>query len=444
MITQLNIENFRAFDKLDLPLSKINLFFGPNNSGKSSLISPITLLSQTLQSPDSDVNLLLSGKFEDLGTYSDMVYKNDIAKHIKIGLKASFTDTFRFIDTHDNFKVEERELPQYYFEMNFAYRKQRHEIILKGTEIDDEDGKLLFKTRYSSRLNKQVLELLNPSIRAAKRAFEQRYSTTNCMPNFSRFWFSRENKQMDYLKKFITKLREYLINIEYIGPFRADPERTYLLSGENPSNVGKRGDKAIDILVSDEKRRGKQKKGILNSVSDWLFDAGVAKQIIVQYLTDRHFEMLIKNIETEEQENLVDTGFGCSQVLPIIVAGLNRNKGDLLIMQQPEIHLHPKAQAGLGSFINTVAQKGVQIILETHSEHLLLRVQSHIASGELKPDDVFVYYFDSEINPEDNKQRKVVHRISFNENGLFRDKWPKGFFPERLNEARRLAKLSIR
>jgi len=76
-ISVVSAENCRAFEALDVPLTKINLFFRPNNSGKSAILSALSLLSQTLDSADREVALLLNGKFEDLGTYEDIVYGND-------------------------------------------------------------------------------------------------------------------------------------------------------------------------------------------------------------------------------------------------------------------------------------------------------------------------------------------------------------------------------
>ena len=149
---------------------------------------------------------------------------------------------------------------------------------------------------------------------------------------------------------------------------------------------------------------------------------------------------MVENIDTGEAENLADAGFGCSQILPILVAGLNCEPGSLLIIQQPEIHLHPKAQAELGSFLYMVAKKGVQLIVETHSEQLLLRLQSHIAAGDLGLEDICVYCTDY----DQNNNNKILRNLPIGEDGIFTKEWPRGFFPERLEEAKRLAKLSLR
>ena len=151
MITRLYLENFRAFEKLDIPLTKINCFFGPNNSGKSAILSAINVLSQTLDSSDRDVPLLLNGKLEDLGTYEDTVYGSDLNRNIKIGLDILENG----VDTPDNVPQSLR------IAVTYRYRKQRREIVIGGIEIESPLNELLLKTRVSERSNAQMVEHLN-------------------------------------------------------------------------------------------------------------------------------------------------------------------------------------------------------------------------------------------------------------------------------------------
>ena len=87
VLTRLYLQNFRAFEQLDIRLTKINCFLRPNDSGKSAILSAINVLSQTIDNNDRDVSLLLNGKFEDLGTYRDTVFNNDLSRDTKIGLE---------------------------------------------------------------------------------------------------------------------------------------------------------------------------------------------------------------------------------------------------------------------------------------------------------------------------------------------------------------------
>ena len=149
--------------------------------------------------------------------------------------------------------------------------------------------------------------------------------------------------------------------------------------------------------------------------------------------------MRLTHFRSDEDENLADVGYGCSQILPILVAGFSRPKGTTLVIEQPELHLHPKAQAELGTFLFDLWKRNMQLFIETHSEHLLLRLQSHIASGELHPSEVMVYY----VYTDQNK-KKDAKLLPIGSDGIFMQEWPEGFFPERLREAKRLAGLSIK
>ncbi len=178
----------------------------------------------------------------------------------------------------------------------------------------------------------------------------------------------------------------------------------------------------------------------MNNVSNWLNQCDISSDVEVVPLTDRHYEIRLSNSGTGESENLADVGFGCSQILPILIAGFNLKKRQILIVEQPEIHLHPKAQAKLGSFFCDLSKRNIQTFIETHSEHLLLRIQSHIASGDLDPEDVKVYY----VFANKETDRKEVEEIKLNKNGTFLTEWPEGFFPERLVEVKKIAKASLK
>jgi len=132
-------------------------------------------------------------------------------------------------------------------------------------------------------------------------------------------------------------------------------------------------------------------------------------------------------------------GFGCSQVLPVLTAGLNLFTDEegaderVLIVQEPEIHLHPNAQAALGSFFVNLVQNDGQVFIETHSDNLVLRIARHVALGQLEPGDVSIFYVSDDAD-------KRVTPIEITADGQFRPEWPGGFFPQRQEESFELAK----
>jgi len=445
MITRLLLENYRAFENLDINLSRINLFFGPNNSGKSALLSALGLLSQTIDSIDPDIPFLLNGKYEELGTFEDLVFQNKVDKKIKIGLEVSGLKETVFRQSSSrsrSYQIVEDDMPPAYVEVTIGYRKQRHEVILEALEYRLPVDQLLLKTRRVNRSGRQVVESIHDSLDITPSEASRALRTLHFLPFIGLTAGTRASRGGDLsrrIRHLTMGLNEILTNIEFVGPFRQYPQRTYLSSGESPSSVGKHGERAIDILVADSRRRGSKRLGIASSVSEWLRTAEIAHEIVIKTLTDRHFEARMQHFATGESENLADIGFGCSQVLPILVAGYNLQPGSTFVVQQPEIHLHPRAQAELGTFLCRLAQKGVQVFVETHSEHLLLRLQSHVAGGDIEANDIAVHY----IYPE-GAIRKTAVRLPLESDGLFSEDWPEGFFPERLNEARRLAQAPSR
>jgi len=139
--------------------------------------------------------------------------------------------------------------------------------------------------------------------------------------------------------------------------------------------------------------------------------------------------LVLEDRETGLRLSVRDVGFGVSQILPVVTTALGLNN-TLVMIEQPEIHLHPRLQAELGELIVQSAEaRGNQFILETHSEHLLLRMRRLIRRGFIAPDFVSVLY----VDPRRDGTAEVI-RIELDEGGEFMDEWPDGFFPERFTE----------
>ena len=233
--------------------------------------------------------------------------------------------------------------------------------------------------------------------------------------------------------------QEYLKKIVYIGPLREYPERVYSYSGNTPSNVGKSGKYTPDILM--------KKPDLVNKINQWFDRFDISYGLKVEVLKRNLFSLSLVDKKTGVDVSPKDVGFGIGQLLPILVQGaLSENK--ILFIEQPEIHVHPRLQAELGSFFSEMAGRhenpdvfeewGNQFIIETHSEHLILRLlrlirdttNGDLKEGEkpLRPEDVAVIY----AKPTEHGTELMELRIS--EDGDFIDKWPDGFFTERAKE----------
>lgn len=435
MITRLIAHNYRAFEELNIPLTKINLFLGPNNAGKSSIISAINLLSQTIDSDDRVIPLSLTGKFEDLGAYQDVVYRNQADRDITLGLE--------FLS---NKIPKELGIKQFGAMVTYHYRPKRHEIVVKSMEIYIPPKELIMKTRIAQKGSNQLIEKVGDHFKGIELGTKSsgKIKLNHYFPRYINR--ARKNTKddtiegnLDFILFYLQRhFLQHLQSVEFIGPFRSAPERVYTFSGETPSSVGVHGEKAIDAIVADHFRRESKKINIADTISHWLKKAEIAESLEVVSLTDRHFEIRLYHYDTKEDENLADVGYGCSQILPILVSGYSIKSNSILMMEQPELHLHPKAQAEIGTFLLDVANRDVQIFVETHSEHLLLRLQSHVAAGDLSKDDISVFY----VYSDREKRNKVCKLMPIGKDGFYTEKWPRGFFPERLEEAKRIAKYS--
>jgi hypothetical protein len=198
-----------------------------------------------------------------------------------------------------------------------------------------------------------------------------------------------------------------LDSIYYLGPLREFPKRDYLWARSRPSDVGKRGDKAIDaILAATEAqetrnlRPNARRKPFQLIIAHWLNQMGLIHSFRVEEIKagSNRWQALIRTRKDASEVLLTDVGFGVSQVLPVITLLQFVPEGSTVILEQPEIHLHPLAQAELADvIIQAATHRRVQVILESHSEHLLLRLQRRIAEDTLSKDDVKLYFSDAPL-----------------------------------------------
>lgn len=221
-----------------------------------------------------------------------------------------------------------------------------------------------------------------------------------------------------------------LRNFAYLGPLREFPHRSYLVSGQAPSDVGTRGERVAEALWFSTRIKV-QRERMLRNINEWAAKFGVAKEVRLERLgRSNQYQVIFVDPNLKIDVNLTDVGFGASQLLPIIVQGFYTQSPTLMLIEQPEIHLHPKAQALLGDlFIVFAHEIKHKLIIETHSEHLLARVQRRIAEEKLSPEEVTIYYFDP------TERGTQIKLISLDDYGQFKHPLPVGFFEEGWQEA---------
>lgn len=462
MFAQIHLGNFKRFQHCDIQLKKINIFAGPNNSGKSSLMSALRLMVQTLDSYDDQVPLLLNGPLGDFGTFKDVVYQNHRGRPLEIGFTVEIPDVHELsptatclvrIDAVFKYNTVEREI-------------YAESIVIK---LDDEPLISLKYSKESRRHNveklgrTQVPSSLKPALSREFRirhflpvpvsvrlgSFELRDKETPYSQFVKSFAAGRDADVLRKLVRLNSRLSRVIESTDYLGPLRTAPARTYLFSGERRKRIGVGGENMTAILATSGSRKPRGRTNdstpISTRLNGWLQKAEMAKSAVLAPISDRHFEIRIKNYFTGEDQNIADVGYGHSQVLPFLAGGYALPNKSVYIAEQPELHLHPRAQAGLADFLVELDQRGSQTLIETHSEHLLLRLQQHIAKGEVDHKDVRVFYVHNNppSGPKGDTGCSEVCVIDFDELGQFTRPWPNGFFPEKLSESKELARIRI-
>ena len=390
-IHRLALKNFKCFKEVDISLSKITLLTGENSSGKSSLIYGVLVPFQSLH-VNSDKSfpfyLSLNGKYVSVGGFEEVSFNHNLKNYLGIEVDFSFSDSeFHHLNT------------SWYFDTLSKSPKLNYSKIVDRTGQTEINQKDLCYTVNATFKNKDDKDIVNVKIQNLDE-----------LQNYHKFGFIGY-----YSGEIYQDLDE---NFNFISSFRLHPDRTYYQSITS-NKVDRFGSGYIDQVLDWNDRQSEE----LYELVSILKDLKMIYDIKPHRLSGGRFEIKVKVKGRSKWESLADVGFGISQFLPIIVADLQLRDDSTLIMSQPEIHLHPSVQANLGDYlVKQVKERNKNYIVETHSEYLLNRMRLLIVKGEIKPEDVAVYYFENSI-----KDGSIAHRIEFTKDGQILNA-PKGFF----------------
>lgn len=247
------------------------------------------------------------------------------------------------------------------------------------------------------------------------------------------------------LEESFIDCRLTLEHIRAIGAFRQPPEREYRLVAGIPGGIDLVGQYAVHRIIESMRSQAGTSRGFVENINSWLNRlAGMTISNARDKIDIRSFGINVKPTRKGRTHNIADVGFGVSQAIPVLAAGLSATKGSTLLVQQPEIHLHPDAQLVMADFLVSVMQRGVQVIVETHSEHMLLRMRRRMLAraprdgvgNELRPQDVLVLV----VAGEGSSVGANVTTIQLDQLGRL-GAWPKGFMEEATEERMDLLEL---
>lgn len=482
-----NIKSFR--DSGDINLKPITILVGQNSSGKSSLLRFPAVFAQTANYPDKNPPLSFFGDLLDFGNFEDIVFGKNITNQNEIAFSITYT-----ID------IAGRIITRYLAQSGKPFRamnkkvtilvylkRKENSLKVKSVSLDIEGRKLctleldekkhcyslgiflLFENgnlcdidehiefsekeiqfeKFFPVFEREVFEPIIKSLGYTKKDFPKGYysimsyvqgfSSTNPLPGKKGKQVAQVFSAFSYVTDIMTLMYRCFMSesknkIAYIGPFRQNPSRIYRYSESLKAHVGTKGENIGDILVGGFK----ESRPVFDNVSKWLKDH-FGYELKLNDLGNNYFQIMLRD-ESGIESNIIDVGFGVSQVLPIVLeiclmasqknhsSPIAKNNSIVLI-EQPELHLHPAAQTSLADLFAMCVEKNpdARLVIETHSEHLISKLQVLIADNEcpLTKEMVQILYVDKQ-----DDGTATIQEMKINDNGKFLNTWPSGFFDQ--------------
>jgi len=366
MLNRIDLQYFKCFEFLRLPLAPLTLLSGPNASGKSSVLQALVLLHQTMREHEWSTRLMLNGSALRLGTVSDVVDKTHGRRSFEIGVTDEDAS----------------------FRWTFAGDRSEMSMAVERTVIGGATYEAPEVLRY----------LLPPGDNAAS-----------------------------------TFLANRMRGLTYLTAERVGPREVYPL--EDPQIapvVGPEGEHAVSVLflkrdhqILDELSLPGTPKTLLRQVEDRMRMFFPGCVLVLQQVPQVNAVTLgLRTSDDTDFHRPIHVGFGLTQLLPVVIAALSATREGLLLIENPEVHLHPAGQALAGQFLADVARAGVQVILETHSDHVLNGIRRSVKAKRLAAEQVAIHFFRARCA----EAAQVLSPIMDSSGNI--DTWPEGFFDQ--------------
>lgn len=431
----ISIDNFKSIAKLDgYELKPLTLLAGVNSSGKSSLIQSLLLLKQSEESGTKSI-LKLDGPYLYANSLLDLIYMKRKSNNLRIGLSFNCDDfdvdkAFSFFDN----KNGGDRLQRCGVSFSFIANSSIHLKELACSWSSEKGKDFSFSVRLkSSASDIYDISFSDPNMVSGLPETSNVRKIAKCKLEFRGFTpvFATSSLNGDTIVLMLTAMKEFhdvlasvFSGFNYVGPLRVKPVLAKSYNTTNFSSVGIDGDNTRFIL-------NQKKNDIVDGYGDTLFNLcklwvcdkmKLADDMDVVRDSDKLYRMYITNHEGIKVD-LMHMGFGLSQVLPVIVQGLLTPVGGTLIVEDPDVHLHPKVQADIMDFLLDLSSHNRRVIAETHSDHMVTRLRRRISEssdGEIR-DKVNLTFV------EENGHGSLYNRIDVTETGAFTHSLPPGF-----------------
>lgn len=377
MINEVYLETFKCFGRLHLPLAPLTVLTGFNAGGKSTVQQAMLLVHQSLAEAPTESSLLLSGPIITLGTLRDVVDKVNGSRRFLIGLRTE-------------------------------------QASIRWT----------LESQSSDREGLSVPVRTVAWTESANGPSRQR-GPADDVP------FLPEEIQAESLQHLLQTMRR----LRYVPADRIGPAEVFPLADVRAHDtLGPRAERSIGSLywcslseISKEIRQPNESRPtLMHQVEAWLNTLFPGVALDVQRVRGANLVSLgVRTSPDTDFHRPQHVGFGITHVLPILVACLTSAEGDLVLIENPEAHLHPRAQAELGRFLARVGASGRQVMVETHSDHVLNGVRRAVRDNIAQHSDVLLHFF----RPRSDAAVAQVVSLRVDQAGAI-DHWPEGFFDQ--------------
>ena len=447
MLTRLRLKNFKSWqDTQDIALRPITGFFGANSSGKSGLIHALLLLKQTADSADRGIVFHFGGASTrvDLGDFASVIHRHETNRNLELSLNWRTEKPFKATDTYERRDVASSEEIGFRVVARMEESKRRSQLVVSQMSYHVGDAEFGMCRASGNKYNTFVRNLDFQFRRHRGRPWDIT-APVKCYGFPDSVHANYQNA--GFLANLEFGLEQKLQNVYYLGPLRAFPRRVYTWSGGQPFDMGEAGGAVVDALLAASQQDLRISPGykmwrlpLEQYIAQWLQKLGLIHRFRIVPIAEgsRHFEVRVQKSPKATEVLITDVGFGVSQILPVLVLCFYVPEGSTVILEQPEIHLHPSVQTGLADvFIDAWVKRKVQILLESHSEHLLRRLQRRVAEDKFPQDDVGLYFCEEENGVSS------LEALEMDLNGNITN-WPMDFFGDQFGEIAAMSEAALK
>ena len=430
MITHIRMANFKSWKESgEVKLAPLTGFFGTNSSGKSSLLQMLLLLKQTAEDLQKE-EVIFFGNEDSLvnfGNFREVIHGHQQDKLLELEFGCKLRKPNLMNVSLRNQQSWKSEIDRFTFKTVVGLADGK--LTVQNLQYVDYAGvwKIMWNNGPSRRLtgSQDGTQFINGTD-LGYAAIEKCYGTPWSPP-------LRVEWERNFLKQIALIFEDLFSYVHYLGPTRGDSQRFYTWEGSHPNHSGQWGDSAIDALLSARARNLKTwheaaEVQIEQRISYWLQEMDLAHSFSLDWTSGKTYEVRIQKTSSSPPVTLVDMGYGLTQFLPVLVLCYYALEGSTLILEQPGMHLHPKVQSQLADvLIEVVNERNLQILVESHSEHLLNRLQRRIAEEKISVNKTSLYFC------RNDEGVSKIDELEMDEYGNITN-WPENFFGDEMGD----------